>query len=84
MEVNDVILGVGGALFTDDARKSFGRAITEAEKTENKGIFKIIRFRDGKTENVELKLKVMGWYSDAAPYDCAKSKLILAEARKSP
>jgi hypothetical protein len=82
MEVNDVILGVGGALFTDDARKSFGRAITEAEKTENKGIFKIIRFRDGKTENVELKLKVMGSYSDAAPYDCAKSKLILAEASK--
>jgi hypothetical protein len=52
LEVNDVILGVGGTLFADDARKSFGRAITEAEKTENKGIFKIIRFRNGKTENV--------------------------------
>jgi hypothetical protein len=82
LEVNDVILGVGGTLFADDARKSFGRAITEAEKTENKGIFKIIRFRNGKTENVQLKLRVMGSYSATAPYDCPKSKLILADACK--
>ena len=31
MEVNDVILGVNGKPFDDDARKAFGRAITEAE-----------------------------------------------------
>ena len=83
MEVNDVILGVGGKLFTDDARKSFGKAITEAEKTENRGILAVTRFRAGKTEEVQLKLRVMGSYSDTAPYDCAKSKLILDEACKS-
>jgi hypothetical protein len=83
MEVNDVILGVGGALFSDDARQSFGRAITEAEKTENKGILKLTRFRAGTIEQVQLKLKVMGSYSDTAPYDCPKSKLILAEACKA-
>jgi len=82
INVNDVILGVGGSPFEDDARKSFGKAITEAEKSENKGVLKLLRFRDGKTENVELKLKVMGSYSDTAPYDCPKSKLILAEASK--
>jgi hypothetical protein len=80
MEVNDVILGVGDKPFSDDARKSFGRAITEAEKTENKGVLKLIRLRDGKTENVELKLKVMGSYSATAPYDCPKSKQILGDA----
>ena len=82
LEVNDVILGVNGKPFDDDARKSFGRAITEAEKSENKGVLKLIRFRAGKTENVQLKLRVMGSYSATAPYDCPKSKLILAEACK--
>jgi hypothetical protein len=80
MEVDDVILGVGDKPFSDDARKSFGKALTEAEKTENKGVLKLIRFRAGKTENIQLKLRVMGSYSATAPYDCPKSKLILAEA----
>ncbi|MEI7899425.1 MAG: DUF6288 domain-containing protein [bacterium] len=83
MEVNDVILGVSDKFFADDARKSFGLAITEAEKTENKGILKLIRFRAGKTEKVQLRLRVMGSYSATAPYDCPKSKLILADACKA-
>jgi hypothetical protein len=83
LEVNDVILGVNGKPFDDDARKAFGRAITEAEKSENKGVMKLVRFRAGKTENVQLKLRVMGSYSATAPYDCPKSKLILAEACKA-
>lgn len=83
IKVNDVILGVNGTLFTDDARKSLGRAITEAEKSENKGVLKLLCFRDGKSENVELKLRVMGNYSATAPYDCPKSKLIFEEACKA-
>jgi hypothetical protein len=83
MEVNDVILGVNGKPFDDDARKTLGKAITEAEKTENRGVLKLVRFRAGKTENVQLKLRVMGSYSATAPYDCPKSKLILAEACKA-
>jgi len=82
MEINDVILGVGDSLFADDARKSFGKAITEAEKNENKGILKLTRFRNGKTETVQLKLKVVGSYSETAPYNCPKSKQILADACK--
>ena len=77
MKVDDVILGVGDKLFTDDARKSFGAAITEAEKT---GVFRLIRWRAGKIENVQLKLRVMGSYSETAPYGCPKSKLILDDA----
>jgi hypothetical protein len=83
MDVNDVILGVNGKPFDDDARKIFGKAITEAEKTENRGVLKLVRFRAGRTENVQLKLRVMGSYSATAPYDCPKSKLILAEACKA-
>lgn len=82
VEVNDVILGVGDAPFSDDARKSFGRAITEAEKQENQGSLKLLLFRAGKTMKVDLKLRVLGSYSDTAPYDCPKSKRILAEASK--
>lgn len=77
MKVDDVILGAGGNLFTDDARKSIAVAIQEAEKEVNGGILKLTRWRAGKTEEVQLKLGVMGTYSDTAPYDCPKSKLIL-------
>ena len=83
MRVDDVILGVGGKLFADDARKAMGAAITEAEKTENKGILKLTRWREGKTEEVQLKLRVLGSYSATAPYDCPKSKLIFADVCKA-
>ena len=43
MQVDDVILGVGGKPFTDDARKSFAVAIQEAEKDANKGVLKLTR-----------------------------------------
>ena len=80
IEVNDVILGVGGKPFADDARKSIARAIQEAEQEVNGGLLKLLRWRSGKTAPVELKLKVMGRYSDTAPYDCPKSQRIFEEA----
>jgi len=82
MQVDDVILGAGGALFTDDARRSIASAIQEAEKEANQGILKLTRWRAGKVEEVALKLRVMGTYADTAPYRCAKSKRILEEAAK--
>ncbi|HAK96319.1 MAG TPA: hypothetical protein DCM87_15335 [Planctomycetes bacterium] len=83
MEVDDVILGAGGSLFRDDARKSMGKAIQEAETAANGGILKLTRFRAGKTEEVRLKLRVMGSYRETAPYDCPKSARILEEACKA-
>jgi hypothetical protein len=83
MKVDDVILGTGGKMFNDDARKSIARAIQEAEKEENKGLLKLTIWRAGKQEEVELKLRVMGTYSDTAPYNCPKSKLIFEEACKA-
>jgi len=90
LQVGDVILGAAGERFDSDARKCFGRAILEAEKNENKGILKLIRWRpvedaatrQGKEQVVELQLRVMGAYSDTSPYNCPKSKKILEEALK--
>ena len=79
LEVDDVILGVNGKPFDSDARKAFGRAITEAEEAENKGILKLIRWRKGAQEEVSVRLKVMGSYSDTAPFDCPKSQIILEQ-----
>ena len=83
MQVDDVILGVGGKPFADDARKAMGAAITEAEKASNKGVLMLTRWRAGRIDEVQLKLRVLGSYSPTAPYDCPKSKLILAEACKA-
>ncbi len=80
MKVDDVIIGIDGKRFTSDARKAFGAAITEAEKEQNKGIMRLLVWRDGMELEVELKLQVMGTYSETAPYDCPKSQRILRVA----
>ena len=82
MKVDDVILGAGGQLFTGDARKSIALAIQEAEKTANGGGLKLTFWRAGKTNVAQLKLRVLGTYSDTAPYNCPKSKLIFDDACK--
>ena len=83
LQVGDVILGVGGTIFTNDARQSFGRAITAAEKEDRGGILKLFCFRNGTTNALEIKLKVLGTYSDTAPFDCPKSKRIFDDACKA-
>ncbi len=82
MKMDDVILGVGGKPFSDDARKSIAVAIQEAEKDANKGVLKLTRWRAGKAEEVQLKLAVIGTYSDTAPFNCPKSKRIFDDACK--
>jgi hypothetical protein len=77
LSTGDVILGVGSGNFTDDARIQFAKAIAAAESEKGGGKLPMLRWRDGKSEVVELKLPVLGSYSATAPYDCAKSKRIL-------
>ena len=77
LRVNDVILGVFGKPFADDARRSFGHAIAAAE--EKTGILPLMLWRDGNASNVELKLQVLGAYSATAPYDCPKSRKIFEQ-----
>ena len=76
LQVGDVILGLDGQQFSDDARIQFAHAITMAEEEKNGGILRVTRWRTGRTDTVQLQLKVMGTYSDTAPFDCPKSKRI--------
>jgi len=80
LQVDDVILGINGRKFNSDARIAFGKAITEAEKAENRGLLKLMRWRKGRTEHVTLRLKVMGTYGPMAPMNCPKSQRILDNA----
>lgn len=70
----DVILGVGSQRFSSDARIQFAHAITAAEQDKGGGVLRLTRWRAGKTDSVQLKLAVMGTYSDTAPYACPKSR----------
>jgi HEAT repeat protein len=72
----DVILGVGDQPFAGDARIEFARAIATAEQEQGGGQLKLICWRNGQTQNVQLKLSMMGSYSETAPYDCPKSKRV--------
>ena len=82
IKIDDVILGVADKPFADDARKSIAVAIQDAEKEANHGKLNLLVWRQGKTEKVQLKLRVMGSYSATAPFNCPKSKLIFDEACK--
>ena len=79
----DVILGVGGRQFSFDPRTEFGRAITAAETENGGGHLVLTRWRAGKTEDVTLTLPVLGSFSTTAPFDCPKSRSILAQGLKS-
>jgi hypothetical protein len=80
--VDDVILGVDGKPFGDDARKAIAWAIQEAETEARGGVLKLRIWRAGQVQDLELKLAVLGTYSDSAPWNCEKSKRILDGAIK--
>lgn len=78
----DVILGVAGKMFTKEPRSEFGIAITQAESTAGGGKLVVTRWREGKSEEVEIKLPVKGDYASTAPFACEKSKRIFEEGCK--
>lgn len=80
LEKGDAILGIGDTKFDSDARRRLGEAITQAETETGKGELKLLRWRDGQTQTVTLKLPVLGSYSDTTPWDCPKSRAILKNA----
>ncbi len=81
LEVGDVILGVFEKPFSYDPRTELGKAITKAEA--GNGTLSLILWRNGKKENVSLKLPALGTYSATAPYDCSKSKKIFEQGCKA-
>jgi hypothetical protein len=83
LALGDVILGVGGKPFSGDPRTELGKTLTVAESEAGGGKLTITRWRAGKTEEVVVKLPVLGSYSVTAPYDCPKSKRILEQGCKA-
>ena len=83
LAVGDVILGVGGKPFSYDPRTEMGKALTLAESEAGRGNLSLTRWRAGKTEEIAVKLPVLGTYSATAPYDCPKSKRILEQGCKA-
>ena len=79
LAVGDVILGVGGKPFSYDPRTEFGKALTVAESEAGGGKLVLTRWRDGRAEDVTIKLPVLGTYSATAPFDCPKSKRIFEQ-----
>jgi hypothetical protein len=83
LAVGDVILGLSGKAFSYDARVEFGKALTIAESEAGKGNLALTRWREGVSQEVVLKLPVLGTYSASAPYDCPKSQRILEQGCKA-
>jgi hypothetical protein len=81
LQVGDVIVGLSGKPFSSDPRVEFGKALTVAE-SGNGNLFLLV-WRGDKTEEVVIKLPMLGTYSATAPYDCPKSAKILELGCKS-
>lgn len=84
LKEGDVILGASGSgakpePFTDDARKSFGLAIGDAE-ARTPATLSMLVWREGKTSTASITLETMGAYSATAPYNCPKTMRILAKS----
>ncbi len=79
LAVGDVLLGVSGKPFSSDPRTELGQALTAAESESGAGKLTVTRWSAGQTEQVAIKLPVLGKYSATAPYDCPKSKRILEQ-----
>lgn len=77
LQLDDVILGASGKKFTRDARKALAEAINDAEK---KGRLNLTVWRKGKAQEVAITLPVLGRYSEAMPFKCAKTDKIIDNA----
>jgi hypothetical protein len=74
MEYHDVILGIGGNMFTNDARVAFVNALIDAEATGNNGELYLTVFRPStaQTTTKMIPLAEMGTFSATTPYNCPK------------
>ncbi len=79
LKVGDVILGVSGEKFSENARVEFGKALTMAESTAGKGKLTLTVWRDGTEAEKLVQVPVLGDYSKTAPYNCEKSAKILKQ-----
>jgi len=77
IQVGDVIVAAGGLPFKENTRPQLAAAIDQAETEKAKGVL-TLTLKDG--AKVDLQLKVLGSYSDTAPYHCPKTDAIITQA----
>lgn len=77
LQPGDVIVGIGGRAFQFDPRTEIGQAIGIAEASG--GRLPLLRWRDGRTQRIIIRLPVLGRYSATAPFDCPKSERIFEQ-----
>ena len=65
-----------------DPRRIMGMGITESETEAMGGKLTVTVWRDGREQDLTIKLPVMGSYSKTWPYECEKSAKILDNACK--
>ena len=87
LAAGDVIVGVGGELFSRDVRKALAEAIDKAETVEAGGKLSLKVWRpekadstSGKVVDVVIKIPVLGSYSKTAPFNCPKTDKIIDNA----
>ncbi|MFC1805357.1 DUF6288 domain-containing protein [Planctomycetota bacterium] len=76
IKVGDVIVGAGAAVFKENTRRQLADAIDLAETERAKGAL-TLTLKGGK--KVNLQLKVLGTYSDTAPFNCPKTDAIITQ-----
>ncbi len=82
LAVGDVLLGVGGKPFSYDPRTELGKALSAAESDAGGGRLALTRWRAGKSEEVVMKLAVLGNYRATSPFACPKSKRVFEQGCK--
>lgn len=73
----DQIIGTGNGKFRKDVRAELATAIDEVETEKAGGKLTLVLKGNKK---VDLQLKVLGRYSDTAPFKCTKSDAIIKQA----
>lgn len=78
--VGDVIYSANGKMLGEEEEMTMSAAITASEAKDGKLLLGVRR--GGENLDIELQLKVMGRYSDTAPWDCLKSERIVRDLEK--
>jgi len=82
---DDIIYGVNGENFEtapDDKYRQFSAGITHSESYAGEGKMTLKIRRKGKNIVVPIQLEVLGSYSATTPWNCAKSRRIVANAER--
>ncbi len=87
LEVGDVIIGSDGEKFSRDVRKALAESINRAETDEAGGKLRLMVWRPSKggtgtgvVSEVVVPLRVLGSYSQTAPFQCSKTDRIIDQA----